>query len=113
MCIDNINLLLPQLNGSFTREWQTLGYTQAVLGEASSRNATLLAGGGLLAAGPNLGRFERDAFSVAPEFTLNVGYSVTPNVRLFAGPADADAAAPTAGGARSRDSQLTCLLPGE
>jgi hypothetical protein len=29
------------LNGSFTREWQTLGYTQAVLGEASSRNATL------------------------------------------------------------------------
>jgi hypothetical protein len=42
-------------------------------------------GGGLLAAGPNLGRFERDQFSVAPEFTLNVGYSVTSNVRVYAG----------------------------
>ncbi len=41
--------------------------------------------GGLLAAGPNLGRFERDQFSVAPEFTLNFGYWVTSNVRVFAG----------------------------
>ncbi len=41
--------------------------------------------GGLLAVGPNLGRFERDQFSVVPEFTLNVGYSVTPNVRVFVG----------------------------
>lgn len=41
--------------------------------------------GGLLAAGPNLGRFERDRFGVAPEFTLNVGYAVTPNLRVFAG----------------------------
>jgi hypothetical protein len=29
------------LNASFTREWQTLGYTQGVLGEAASRSATL------------------------------------------------------------------------
>ena len=42
-------------------------------------------GGGLLAAGPNIGRFERDKFSVAPEFTLNLGYQVTPRVRLFGG----------------------------
>jgi hypothetical protein len=41
--------------------------------------------GGLLAAGPNIGRFTRDRFSVAPELTLNVGYSVTDNVRVFAG----------------------------
>jgi hypothetical protein len=41
--------------------------------------------GGLLAAGPNLGEFTRDRFSVAPELTLNVGYRVTPNVRVFAG----------------------------
>ncbi|MDY3553091.1 BBP7 family outer membrane beta-barrel protein [Gemmata sp. JC717] len=41
--------------------------------------------GGLLAAGPNLGRFERDKFSVAPEFTLNIGYWVTPNFRVFGG----------------------------
>jgi hypothetical protein len=41
--------------------------------------------GGLLAAGPNLGHFDRDRFSVVPELTLNVGYWVTPNVRLFAG----------------------------
>jgi hypothetical protein len=41
--------------------------------------------GGLLAAGPNLGRFERNQFSVAPEFTLNVGYAVTSSVRVYAG----------------------------
>ncbi len=41
--------------------------------------------GGLLAAGPNLGLFTRDRFSVAPEFTLNFGYRLTDNIRLFAG----------------------------
>jgi hypothetical protein len=41
--------------------------------------------GGLLAAGPNLGRFTQNRFSVVPELTLNVGYHVTPNVRVFAG----------------------------
>lgn len=41
--------------------------------------------GGLLAAGPNLGHFTRDRFSVAPELTLNLGYRVTPNLRVFAG----------------------------
>lgn len=41
--------------------------------------------GGLLGAGPNLGRFERNRFSVAPEFTLNVGYWLTPTVRVFGG----------------------------
>jgi hypothetical protein len=41
--------------------------------------------GGLLAAGPNLGRFTEDRFSVVPELTLNIGYRITQNVRVFAG----------------------------
>jgi hypothetical protein len=41
--------------------------------------------GGLLAAGPNIGRFTSDHFSVVPEFTLNVGYFVTPSFRIYAG----------------------------
>jgi hypothetical protein len=41
--------------------------------------------GGLLAAGPNLGHFTHDRFSVAPELTLNFGYRVTNNIRVFAG----------------------------
>lgn len=41
--------------------------------------------GGLLAAGPNLGSFSHDRFSVAPELTINVGYWLTPSLRVFAG----------------------------
>ncbi len=41
--------------------------------------------GGLLAAGPNLGRFTTNRFSVVPEATLNLGYSPTPGVRLSFG----------------------------
>lgn len=41
--------------------------------------------GGLLAAQTNVGRFTREEFSVVPEFTLNVGYRVTPNLRVFGG----------------------------
>ncbi|MCE9565024.1 MAG: BBP7 family outer membrane beta-barrel protein [Planctomycetes bacterium] len=41
--------------------------------------------GGLLAAGPNLGNFSRDEFSVVPELTVNMGYRVTSGVRLYAG----------------------------
>lgn len=41
--------------------------------------------GGLLAAGPNLGRFTRDRFSVVPEVTLNLGYFLTPNLRAYVG----------------------------
>jgi hypothetical protein len=41
--------------------------------------------GGLLAAGPNIGSFTRDRFSIVPEFTLNVGYWLTPNLRAYAG----------------------------
>jgi hypothetical protein len=41
--------------------------------------------GGLLAAGPNLGSFTRDRFSVAPEATVNLGYWVLPRLKLYAG----------------------------
>jgi hypothetical protein len=41
--------------------------------------------GGLLAVGPNLGRFERDRFSVVPEVTVNLGYWLTPNLKAYAG----------------------------
>lgn len=41
--------------------------------------------GGLLAAGPNIGSFTRERFSIVPEFTLNVGYWLTPNLRAYAG----------------------------
>ena len=41
--------------------------------------------GGLLAAGPNLGHFTRDRFSIVPEVTVNVGYWLTPNFKAFVG----------------------------
>ena len=41
--------------------------------------------GGLLATGPNLGNFSQDRFSVVPEATINLGYWVRPNIRLYAG----------------------------
>jgi hypothetical protein len=41
--------------------------------------------GGLLAAGPNLGRSTTDRFSVVPEVSLNLGYWVTPTMKLYAG----------------------------
>jgi hypothetical protein len=41
--------------------------------------------GGLIAAGPNLGRFTRDRFSVVPEVTVNLGYSLTETLRVFTG----------------------------
>lgn len=41
--------------------------------------------GGLLAAGPNLGQFSRNMFSVVPEATLNVGFWLTPTVRTYVG----------------------------
>jgi hypothetical protein len=47
--------------------------------------APMMFRGGLLAAGPNLGQFTRDQFSVVPELSLNVGYWVTPSLRLYAG----------------------------
>ena len=41
--------------------------------------------GGLLAAGPNLGSFSRDSFSIVPEVTINAGYWVTPALKVYVG----------------------------
>lgn len=41
--------------------------------------------GGLLAAGSNIGQFEQTSFGFVPELTLNVGYRITPRVRVFGG----------------------------
>ncbi len=41
--------------------------------------------GGLLATGPNLGRFTDNRFSVVPEATFNLGYMLNPAVRIYAG----------------------------
>jgi hypothetical protein len=47
--------------------------------------AVLFPNGGLLAAGPNLGRFTDDRFSVVPEVSLNLGYWLTPGVKFYVG----------------------------
>ncbi len=41
--------------------------------------------GGLLAAGPNLGTFTRNVFSVAPEATFNVGLRLTDRLKTYVG----------------------------
>lgn len=41
--------------------------------------------GGLLAQGTNIGRHRTSRFSVIPELSLNVGYQLSSNVRIFAG----------------------------
>jgi hypothetical protein len=47
--------------------------------------APMVFNGGLLAVGPNLGNFNRDRFSVVPEVTINLGYWVTPTIKVYAG----------------------------
>lgn len=74
-----------------TRASVALGTTHQVLEISGFQTRTrpgmapMSFNGGLLAAGPNIGRFTSDKFSVAPEFTLNFGYWVTPHVRVYAG----------------------------
>ena len=41
--------------------------------------------GGLLALPTNSGNFTRDRFAVVPEVSLNLGYDLTPHMRLFVG----------------------------
>ncbi len=47
--------------------------------------AVLFSNGGLLAAGPNLGRVTDDRFTVVPEVSFNFGYWLTPNVKAYVG----------------------------
>ena len=90
-----------QIGGMYERRWGSwdvnargsvaLGSTHQVLDISGIQvrqrpgMAPMMFSGGLLAAGPNLGHFTRDRFSVVPELTLNVGYHVTSNLRVFAG----------------------------
>jgi hypothetical protein len=69
-----------------------LGSTHQVVDIQGSQRATDLAGrvstfqGGLLALpGANIGRVERDDFTVVPQVGLNLGYQVTERITLFAG----------------------------
>jgi hypothetical protein len=41
--------------------------------------------GGLLALGSNIGERRRDVFAIVPEVALNVGYDITPRLRVFGG----------------------------
>lgn len=47
--------------------------------------ATTVLPGNLLAQPSNIGHHARDQFSVIPELGVNVGYQLTPNLRVFAG----------------------------
>ncbi|MCS7015190.1 MAG: BBP7 family outer membrane beta-barrel protein [Gemmatales bacterium] len=46
---------------------------------------TISGPGGLLALPTNMGRFQRDTFSVVPEFGVNVGYYITPYIKVYVG----------------------------
>jgi len=41
--------------------------------------------GGLLALPTNMGRYHRDTFSVVPEFGVNLGYYITPYIKVYVG----------------------------
>jgi hypothetical protein len=63
---------------------QELDITGAQLVMPPGQPATTFTGG-LLAAGPNLGRFSRDRFGVVPEVGINFGYWLTPYLKAYAG----------------------------
>jgi hypothetical protein len=59
-----------------------VGGNQVITSPGGARQAFL---GGLLALPSNIGPHDRDHFAVAPEVGVNVGYQLTPRVRLSAG----------------------------
>jgi hypothetical protein len=90
-----------QLGGTYERRWGrvsfdarasvALGVTNQELDISGFQTRTrpgmppMTFRGGLLAAGPNLGSFSRNRFSVVPELTLNAGVWLTPTVKVYAG----------------------------
>jgi hypothetical protein len=64
---------------------QTLAITGTTQAAVPGQAPTVFPTGGLLAAGPNLGSFNRNRFSVVPEVTVNVGYLLTPALRAYVG----------------------------
>jgi hypothetical protein len=68
--------------GSTRQEVIIDGFTQVRLPDGS----ILLGRGGLLALDQtNIGKFDRDVFSVVPEITINASYAVSANLRVFLG----------------------------
>jgi hypothetical protein len=67
------------------------GCTEEVVGIRGSTLITPAGGvtvfqpGGLLAQSSNMGRYSRDAFTVVPEVGINLGFQVSPALRLVAG----------------------------
>jgi hypothetical protein len=90
-----------QIGGTYERRWGrlsfdargsvALGVTHQELDISGFQTRTrpgqppMTFRGGLLAAGPNLGTFSRNSFSVVPEVTLNAGVWLTPTVKIYAG----------------------------
>lgn len=64
--------------------------TQTVIIDGSTTiitpgTGTVSGPGGLLALPTNMGRFHRDTFSVVPEFGVNLGYYITPYIKVYVG----------------------------
>jgi hypothetical protein len=90
-----------QIGATFEKRWGrfdleargsvALGATEQELDIAGSQTKTLPGEatqtfrGGLLAVGANLGDFTHSKFSVVPEFTLNAGYWLLPNLKAHVG----------------------------
>ncbi|HEX4611212.1 MAG TPA: BBP7 family outer membrane beta-barrel protein [Urbifossiella sp.] len=64
---------------------QTVDVSGYQLRQRPGEAAMLFTNGGLLAAGPNIGRFTDDRFSVVPEVSLNLGYWFTPRMKAYVG----------------------------
>lgn len=69
-----------------------LGVTQQELNirgdqirQRPGERSELFTGGGLLAAGPNIGQFRQNRFSTVTEATFNLGYAITPVLRATLG----------------------------
>lgn len=69
--------------GSMHEVAQVSGFTTATSATLTPNTQTVLRG--LFAAGTNSGSRSRDVFAVAPEVNVNLGFQVTPRVRIFGG----------------------------
>lgn len=56
------------------------GTDTTVPGQATARNV-----GGLLAQQTNIGHFDRSMIGLLPEFGVNLGYQINPNIRVYTG----------------------------
>ena len=76
--------LAPKLGLGNTRE--TVAINGATIFTSSTGQASLLQPqGGLLTQKLNIGEYQRDVFSVVPQFNLKLGYQLTPCLRVTTG----------------------------